>query len=231
MRRLAFLLVFGLGGASILVSLGIWQVQRLVWKQDLLARIEAEIAAPPVPLADALTPEFRRYAPVELTGQFGDGHIRMLASRKSIGPVYRIIRPFTPEGQNAILVDTGWQPQATDVVGAPRVRLTLIGNLDAPFEADGFTPAPDTGANIWFARDVPAMAEALGTDPVLVVLRVAPETVSESDWGVTPWPVDSAGIPNDHLQYAITWFSLAAIWMVMTAFFVLRPNRNSARKD
>lgn len=227
MRRLAFLLVFGLGGASILVGLGIWQVQRLAWKQELLARIEAEIAAPPVPLAEALAPEFRRYAPVELTGQFGEEHIRMLASRKSIGPVYRIIRPFTVEGQGAVLVDTGWQPQSADVEGAPRVRLTLLGNLDTPIEADGFTPGPDAASNIWFARDVPAMAEALGTDPVLVVLRDAPEI----DLGVTPWPVDSAGIPNDHLQYAITWFSLAAIWVVMTAVFVLRPNRNSARKD
>ncbi len=231
MRRLAFLLIFGLGGASILISLGIWQVQRLAWKQDLLARIEAEIAAPPMPLAAALSPEFRRYAPVELTGQFGEGYIRMLASRKSIGPVYRIIRPFAVDGQGKVLVDTGWQPQSADVVGASGMRLKLIGNLDAPIEADGFTPDPDIAANIWFARDVPAMAEALGTDPVLVVLREAPQTVSDSEWGVTPWPVDSAGIPNDHLQYAMTWFSLAAIWGLMTAFFVLRSNRNPARKD
>lgn len=227
MRRLAFLLVFGLGGASILVSLGVWQVQRLAWKEALLTRIDVEIAATPVPLADALTPTFRRYAPVELTGQFGEGHIRMLASRKSIGPVYRIIRPFQITEGSSVLIDTGWQPQAAVVAGAPLVRLTVTGNLDAPNEADGFTPAPDTASNIWFARDVPAMAATLGADPVLVVLRDAPET----DLGVTPWPVDSAGISNDHLQYAITWFSLAAIWVAMTAFFVLRPNNNSARKD
>lgn len=227
MRRLAFLLIFGLGGAAILVSLGVWQVQRLAWKKDLLARIEAEIAAAPMPLTDALSPDFRRYAPVTVTGSFGPDHIRMLASRKSIGPVYRIIRPFEVDGQGAVLVDTGWQLQAVAVPNAPKDRLTLVGNLDAPNEADSFTPAPDTAANIWFARDVPAMAAALGTAPVLVVLRDTPET----DLGVTPWPVDTVGIPNDHLQYAITWFSLAAIWLVMTGYFVLRPNRNTARKD
>ena len=231
MRRLAFLLIFGLGGAAILVSLGVWQVQRLAWKQALLSQIDTQIAAPPIPLSDALTPEFRRYAPVTITGKFDQGHIRMLASRKSIGPVYRIIRPFVVDGQGTILVDTGWQFEAAAVLAAPTTRLTLTGNLDAPNEADGFTPAPDTVSNIWFARDVPAMAQALGTDPVLVVLRDAPETVSESEWAVTPWPVDSAGISNDHLQYAITWFSLAAIWVAMSAFFVLRPYRNSARKD
>ena len=224
MGRIIFFLAIGLGGAAILISLGVWQVQRLGWKQDVLARIEAQISAAPVPLNDALEPEFQRYAPVEVTGTFGADHIRMLASRKSIGPVYRIIRPFQTEDGARVLVDTGWQPQSRDVVSAPAMRLTLLGNLDAPIETDGFTPDPDMAANIWFARDVPAMAAALGTDPVLVVLRDAPET----DLGVTPWPVDTAGIPNDHLQYAITWFSLTAIWVGMTSYFLWRTRRRSA---
>ncbi|WP_108838248.1 SURF1 family protein [Tateyamaria sp. Alg231-49] len=225
MGRLWFLLTIGLIGTVILVSLGVWQVQRLAWKQGMLARIEAQISADPVPLAEALDPEFRRYAPVEITGRFGQSHIRMLASRKTTGAVYRIIRPFRTDDGASILIDTGWQVQARDVVDAPQTRLTLTGNLDAPQEADGFTPDPDTKGNIWFARDVPAMAAALGTDPVLVVLRDAPET----DLGVTPWPVDSAGIPNDHLQYAITWFSLAVIWVGMTLYFLRRTRRPVAK--
>lgn len=226
MRGIVFLVLVGLGGAAILISLGTWQLQRLAWKQTLLAGIDAQIGAAPVPLAEALEPEFRRYAPVEIVGQFGAGHIRMLASRKSVGPVYRIIRPFVSDSGAHVLVDTGWQPQSQEVSGAPQVRLTLTGNLDAPQEADGFTPAPDTAANIWFARDVPAMAAALGTDPVLVVLREGPQT----DLGVTPWPVDTAGIPNDHLQYAITWFSLAAIWAGMTTYFLWRTRRSGTEK-
>lgn len=227
MRRLWFFLTVGVIGTGILVSLGVWQVQRLAWKQDLLTRIEAEIAADPVPLETALDPQFRRYAPVTLTGAFGEGYIRMLASRRSIGPVYRIIRPFTPEGAEPVLVDTGWSPVSQPVQGAPQVRLTLTGNLDAPIEADGMTPPPDLTENTWFARDVPAMAEALDTRPVLVVLRDAPQT----DLGVTPWPVDTAGIPNDHLQYAITWFSLATIWLAMTTYFVRRSARAPDPKD
>ncbi|WP_299554224.1 SURF1 family protein [uncultured Tateyamaria sp.] len=222
MRRLLFLMTFGLMGAGILISLGTWQVQRLSWKQDLLARIEAQISAQPVPLKEALEPSFQRYAPVEVTGAFGSEHIRMLASRRTTGAVHRIIRPFDVEGFGPVLVDTGWQMDELDVRGAPQMRLTLIGNLDAPNEADKFTPAPDIEAKLWFARDVPAMAEVLNTQPIMVVLRDAPET----DLGVTPWPVDTAGIPNDHLQYAITWFSLAAIWVLMTAYFVLRTNRS-----
>lgn len=222
MGRFVFLMTFGAIGAGILISLGIWQVQRLAWKEELLARIEAQITAPPSTLADAVDPSFQRYAPVEVSGIFGEGHIRMLASRRTTGAVHRIIRPFEVDGVGPVLIDTGWQLDDDMVGAAPQSRMTLVGNLDNPNEADSFTPAPDLDANLWFARDVPAMAQHLGTQPVLVVLREAPET----DLGVTPWPVDTAGIPNDHLQYAITWFSLAAIWVLMTAYFVLRTNRS-----
>ena len=222
MRRFLFLMTFGAIGAAILIGLGVWQVQRLAWKEALLARIEAQISADPVPLIEATQPDVVRYAPVMVTGAFGDRHIRMLASRKTTGAVHRVIRPFEIEDFGPVLVDTGWLPDEAQVPGAPEVRLTIVGNLDAPNEADGFTPEPDLARNLWFARDVPAMAQALNTQPILIVLRDAPET----DLGVTPWPVDTAGIPNDHLQYAITWFSLAAIWVLMTAYFVLRTNRS-----
>lgn len=222
MGRFLFLMTFGVMGAGILIGLGSWQVQRLAWKQDLLGQIEAQISAAPVSFKDATQPEFRRYAPVEAAGTFGETHIRMLASRKTTGAVHRIIRPFDVDGFGRVLVDTGWQPTALDVRGAPQVRLTIVGNLDNPVEADNFTPAPDIDKNLWFARDVPAMADVLNTQPIMIVLSDAPET----DLGVTPWPVDTAGIPNDHLQYAITWFSLAAIWVLMTAYFVLRTNRS-----
>ena len=222
--RLWFLLFVGVAGVAILLRLGMWQVDRLAWKQDLLARIATEISADPIDLRSAVEPEFQRYAPVTVSGQFGTDHIRMLASRKSIGPVHRIIRPFMAEDYGLILIDTGWLRASDPVPGAPQVRLTLTGNLDNPIEADRFTPAPDIDNNLWFARDVPAMARTLGTEPVMIVLRDAPET----DLGVTPWPVDTAGISNDHLQYAITWFSLALIWGAMTALF-LRHSRRSPR--
>ena len=69
----------------------------------------------------------------------------------------------------------------------------------------------------------PAMAEALNTEPVLLVLRDPPQT----DLGVTPFPVDSGAIPNDHLSYAITWFLLAAVWLGMTLYLVWRISRRA----
>lgn len=219
MGRLAFLLIFGLGGAAILISLGVWQMQRLAWKQGVIADIEARIAAPPVQLPDNLDPERDAYLPVEVTGVLGSEYLQVLVSKKGAGAGYRIIRPML-RTDGRIMVDMGFVATA-DASGLKFEEgppLTVVGNLQWPQETDNFTPAPDLDKNIWFARDVQAMAGALGTAPVLVVRRDAPQ----SGGPVSPLPVDTSAIPNDHLQYAITWFSLAAIWSLMTFFFLRR---------
>ena len=98
---------------------------------------------------------------------------------------------------------------------------TITGNLHWPDETDLFTPEPDRALNFWFARDADALSGELGAEPFLIVLR---ET-SESARPVTPLPVDTGAIPNDHLEYAITWFGLAAVWAGMTLFWIVRIAR------
>lgn len=220
MRRLAFFLIFGLGGAAILIGLGIWQVQRLAWKEGVIATIDGRIAAEPIALPTDLDVERDAYLPVQVTGVLGADYLRVLVSQKQVGAGYRIIRPMMRSGDR-IMIDMGFVAvAAADALafeeGAPAA---ITGNLQWPQETDGFTPEPDLVENIWFARDVHAMAAALGTEPILVVRRDAPQ----SGGPVTPMPVDTSAIPNDHLQYAITWFSLSAIWLAMTAIFLRRP--------
>ncbi|MGA9412385.1 MAG: SURF1 family protein [Roseobacter sp.] len=219
MGRLGFLLIFGLGGAAILISLGVWQMQRLAWKNALIADIEARIAAAPVPLPGTLDPARDAYLPVEVTGLLGPDYLQVLVSKKGAGAGYRIIRPMLRE-EDRIMVDMGFVATA-DASGLKFEEgppLTIVGNLQWPQETDSFTPAPDLNNNIWFARDVEAMADVLGTAPVLVVRRDAPQLGGP----LSPLPVDTRVIPNDHLQYAITWFSLAVIWSLMTIFFLRR---------
>lgn len=221
MRRLAFLLTFGLGGAAILISLGIWQVQRLAWKEAVITDINTRIEAEPVALPQPLDLQRDAYLPVSVTGVLGARYLRVLVSQKQIGAGYRIIRPMLREGGD-IMIDMGFvsAAEADALMFEEGPPLTIVGNLQWPQETDGFTPAPDLGDNIWFARDVDAMAEALNTDPVLVVRRDAPQLGGP----LTPMPVDTSLIPNDHLQYAITWFSLSAIWLAMTAIFLRRKS-------
>ena len=74
----------------------------------------------------------------------------------------------------------------------------------------------DLKNNIWFARDVERIASFLQTDPILIILKDS----SIKGTNITPMPIDTKHIPNDHLQYAITWFSLAIIWALMSCMFV-----------
>ncbi len=224
MRRLVFPVILGLGGAAILVALGLWQVQRLHWKEAVLAEIDNRIAADPVPLPEAPDPETDRFLPVAVEGAYLPGEALVLVSVKGLGPGYRVIAPFQTLDGRRILIDRGYIRE--DELGMPRREgeVALTGNLHWPDEVDSFTPSPDLEKGIWFARDVPALAEALQTDPVLVVLR----TTSMVDATIMPMPVTSEGIPNDHLQYAVTWFGLAAVWLAMTALLIRRNLRREA---
>ena len=215
--RLLLPLIFGLLGTVVLVGLGIWQIQRLEWKEAILADIDARITAAPVALPVQPDPQADRYLPVSVTGQLQDPTIRVLVSQKQVGAGYRIIRPMDVEGRR-IMVDLGFLPIQSPTPAHTADPVTVQGNLHWPDEVDSYTPAPDLGADIWFARDLPRMADHLGTEPVLVVARVT----SLPDSALSPLPVDTSGIPNDHLGYAVTWFGLAIVWVVMTGFFLWR---------
>ncbi|MBQ0717767.1 MAG: SURF1 family protein [Sulfitobacter litoralis] len=218
MRRTLFLLIVGLGGAAILIWLGVWQIQRLAWKEAIIADINTRIAAAPVDLPASVNRDLDAYLPVTVSGTFEQGEVHVLVSQKDVGAGYRIITPFVLEDGRRIMVDRGFAVASAKNVARSDGPATVTGNLQWPQETDSFTPEADLKGNIWFARDVPAMARTLGTQPVLLVTRSSTPPAA----GISPLPVDTARIPNDHLQYAITWFSLAAIWLGMSLFFLRR---------
>lgn len=211
-RRLVFPLLLGLVGCGILLSLTFWQIQRLGWKEAILSDIEARIYAAPIRLADAANAE--RYTPVALSGTLGSDYVRVLVSRKQIGPGFRIIGSLDT-GTRRVLVDLGFvrDGQPVPTLGG---QVRVIGNLDSPSEIDSYTPAPDLEKNLWFARDVPALAEALNTEPTFIAAR---EDVVA---GIEAMPLSVETIPNDHAQYALTWFLLALIWAGMTGLLIWR---------
>ena len=220
--RIVFLLFVGLGGAAVLISLGVWQVQRLAWKEGVLAEIEASILAAPVEVPDA-PDEADRYLSVLAEGVLGEEELHVLASAKQFGAGYRLIRAFDL-GDRRVMVDLGMvRPEGKDAE-RPGGEMRVFGNLHWPDEVDSFTPENNLAGNIWFAREVDVMAEALGTEPVLIVARETSPAVP----GVFAFPVDTSGIPNDHLGYAATWFGLAAVWLSMAGLFLYRSRRKTA---
>ena len=222
MRRTIFILIIGLIGIAVLLSLGIWQVQRLAWKEGILAEIDAKIEGAPSALPLSPTVQAHKYQPIEVSGRFLDTRIRVLVSQKLIGAGYRIIQPFQTDGR-VILVDRGFVKidQTEDLRND---QATILGNLHWPEEVDQYTPEPDLTRDIWFARDVPKLAAALNADPILVIAR----EITPSSEKVSPIPISSSGIPNDHLQYAITWFSLVAVWAGMSGLFLFGTRRRKS---
>ena len=217
MKRYLFPLIIGIVGCAILVTLGVWQLRRLDWKQGMLAEIQSSIDAPAVPLPAQVDPSMK-YMPVTVRGTTTGAEIDVLSGTKEQGGGYQIVSRFITDDGRAIMVDRGFVPQELRHVDRPPVRLQITGNLHWPAEQSSSTPRPNLDENIWFARDVPAMAQVLGTEPVLVVASL----VRGDAQNVEPIPVAIEGIPNNHLSYAVQWFMLAATWAGMTVALIWR---------
>lgn len=213
----------GIAGVAVLVSLGLWQLNRLGTRLAQIAQIEARIGAPPGPLPDRPDPEGDRFRPVEVAGAFTGEAVHVLSALPRVGPGSRVIAVLeTAEGRR-LLVDRGFLPEARraglPLGGAARVT----GNLDWPRDADAATPAPDLGRNLWFSRAPGPIAAHLGTEPVLIV---AAQVQGEAAAGGLPVPQPlGIDIRNNHLEYAITWFLLALTWAVMSLYLLWRLRR------
>ncbi|MHA6266393.1 SURF1 family protein [Aliiroseovarius sp. CAU 1755] len=207
---------------AVFVGLGNWQLDRLAWKEAVLAQIEAQISAPPVPLPEDPDPIRDKYLPVIVRGNVNPEELHVLVSSRDYGAGFRIIQPFTlaNTGQR-IMIDRGFVPVGDKLKLRSGGDMTVTGNLHWPDERDDYTPANDAAKNYWYAREVEVLAEALDTDPILVV------AASSTDPDILPMRVTTEGIPNDHLEYAMTWFLMAATWVMMTGFALWRMKRRT----
>ena len=221
MNRAFAAALLGLVGTGVLIALGVWQVQRLEWKEGIIARLESRLAAEPAALPAEPDPAEDDFLRVRVEGRLGDQALYVLTSRRGEGAGYRVIAPLETAAGRRILVDLGFLPDAMRNGPFPGsgAEARVTGALYWPDEVDGFTPEPDRTERLWFARDLAPMAEALGTEPLLVVAEA-------HDLGEWPMPLRlGIDVPNNHLQYALTWFSLALIWAVMSALLVRRERR------
>jgi surfeit locus 1 family protein len=220
-KRMIVPALFGIVGVAVLLWLGAWQMQRLAWKQDFIARIEARIDAAPVALPKDPQPARDKFLSVAVSGRIVGPEVHVLASREVYGAGYKVITAFVTDDGRRVLLDRGFIATTAKNAPRPAKSLNVTGNLHWPDETDGYTPAPDLKENIWFARDVDALAKALNTEPVLIM------AATDTGDGVEPYPLSSAAVPNDHLQYAITWFLLAAVWFGMTVYLLSRIKRKT----
>ena len=204
-------------GIAILIGLGVWQVKRLHWKEALLAKIAALEAAAPIPVNQALAGGVASQDLdfVRVTATCPDiettPYLKLYAVREVAG--FRLITPCALSGgpYRTILVDRGFvaQDQAQTLKAGQGRKLDqpIVGVLRKGDVRNFLTPANTPAQGLWYWRDVPAMAAALGVRdaaPTFLML----EKPAPQGFGPTPAPIP-ADIPNNHLQYALTWFGLA----------------------
>jgi surfeit locus 1 family protein len=202
-----------------LIALGTWQVERRAWKLDLIARVDARIHAAPVPAPFhsriGKQDEYRR---VIASGRFIAGKDALVQASTIRGPGWWVMTPLaTPEG--TLLINRGYVPTRKSPA-LPSGPVTITGLLRLSEPGGGFLRSNDPGANRWYSRDVAAIARWNGvpTQPYFVDAEAGPETPGQPIGGLTV-----VTFTNNHLGYAITWYTLA----MMTAgafFFWLRSD-------
>ena len=201
-------------GIVILIGLGVWQVQRLHWKEGLLAQIAALQSAPPQPLdgvlrraADGLDIDYVRVR--EACPDIETAPYLRLYSVKDGYAGWRIIAACRLSGgpYGAILVDRGFIAQGLTLTAGQTLAAPITGILRRGDTRNFVTPPNDPARNLWYGRDIAAMAQALGVSrPAPTYLMLEQPAPPAGGPTIAPLPTD---IPNNHLQYAITWFGLA----------------------
>jgi surfeit locus 1 family protein len=208
---LAILTAIGVALIAVFLSLGVWQLQRRVWKLHLIATVEARLKAPPIS-APSVASAADAYTPVTAEGRFrndGETYVQAVTER---GPGFWVLTPLiTP--RFTVLVNRGFVPaekRADHNRPAGLVRVTGLIRVTEPGGA--FLRSNDPVADRWYSRDVPAIAGAKRLGPVAPYFIDADATPNPGGYPVGGLTV--VAFRNSHLSYALTWFALAILTLV-----------------
>ncbi len=206
---------------ALTVGLGVWQLQRLAWKTALLADIDRAEAARAIRLPPVPTP----FTKVEVTGHFRDdlaayygADVRPTPSGPAMGA--QLITPLERPGGDPVLVDRGWVPEGAAIPPSPD-QVMVIGYVRPPEHPSWFTGTDNPAKHRFYELDPAAIGAALGMS------QVAPFTlVALGSPNAVPAPAQTLPRPpNDHLSYAVTWFSLAICLLGVFAVYARKALR------
>lgn len=221
----------------VMLGLGTWQMQRLAWKEDLVHRVEQRLHAAPIPLPPTIAdPEALEFRPVTVTGRFLNDKELLLVARPRQGQAgYELLTPLqrpAEDGGGVVLVNRGFLPMDKRAPASrPESRVegpvTVTGLVRLPQPAGWLQPGNRPGAESWMRLDPPAMAASAGLEtvaPLAVEMSPDPARGNAPQTGVLNGIQPLVELPNNHRQYAFTWYSLAATLVVV---YVLSQRRRT----
>ncbi len=201
-------------GIAVLCGLGLWQLQKLAWKEALLAEVTARAGAQPIALAAALAADDDAgdidFVKVAASGTYLPAETKFIIQTFDAGPGWQVVTPFESSDGIFVLVDRGVVPDTMRAtVATPAEPVELLGIVRRHGAGRGpFTPDNDDARNIWYWWDVPAM---LALSNIPADLKVAPFVLQllpvEGDASFPRPQRPDAALRGNHLQYAIAWFA------------------------
>ncbi|OAA75150.1 Surfeit locus 1 [Akanthomyces lecanii RCEF 1005] len=223
-------------------ALGTWQVQRLGWKTDLIAKFEDRLVREPLPLPPHIDPsaihdfDYRR---VVATGRLRHDQEMLIGPRMRDGQDgYMVVTPLERKDGSTILVNRGWiskkhRDQRSRPQGLPAGEVTVEGLLREPWKKNMFTPdnRPDKGE--FYFPDVKQMAELTGAQPVWVEATMEPEYIRMMEYEARGIPFGRAAevnLRNNHAQYIFTWYALSVATSVMMFLVMKKPASDIVRR-
>ncbi|GAB4169692.1 MAG: SURF1 family protein [Rickettsiaceae bacterium] len=221
-------LIITMVGVFILILLGNWQLKRLIQKNHFIATIENNIATPAQPIHQN-SEQLKPYSKVAVTGKFLSGKNVFLYGRRSASPEkdgYYILSAFEAENGQVYLVSRGWIPQSIKNNPGEYFNQEIADQIEAitlPEETKGFmVPDNDNDHNIWFTIDLKMAKEVLGvTEDKYYLMQINSTSLPI---GAKPLSTTHLNkVRNDHLEYAITWYSLAVCLLIV--FFIYQKKR------
>lgn len=243
-RSATTLVILGVVAAAIfagLCALGTWQVHRLAWKRALIAQVEQRAHAPATPAPGraewaGLTSGNAEYRRVSATGVFQYDRQTLVQAATELGSGYWVMTPLQLAGGGTVLVNRGfvlpeWRKGQGQADGSqPPAQASVTGLLRMGEPGNGFLRNNDPAANLWYSRDLPAIAAARGLTDVAPYFIDADAAGAERDARKAPiGGLTALAFPNNHLVYAITWYALAAM-VLAGAFIFAREEKRSRRK-
>ena len=237
-RGIVFPTAVAVTGCAVLIALGVWQLERRAWKDSLTAALSERIAAAPQslppparwPSLDAQRDEFRR---VTFTAEFQPGQEALVYATTSAlrpdvkGYGYWVFAPARLPGGDIVVVNRGFVPADRKDAAShapPSGSVAIAGLMRWPEARGLFTPADDPRGNVWYVRDPAAIAAAKNWGAV-APFHVDMEAPPPPGGLPRVAPIASVRLPNNHFQYALTWFGLAAALAGVYLVWLTRQRR------
>ena len=230
-----------------LLGLGVWQLERRTLKHELIARVEAGLKAPPqdLPAQDQwphLSPQSYELRKVQVAGRFlheREAYLYMLSAAepgRDPTPGYGVITPLLLDSGGVLLVHRGYVAMskldpASRIAGQSSGRVTVTGLLRSSEKRSWFSPDDQIAKKLFYTRNLPVISHALqlpfaGSGPLAPFMLEADETPNAGGWPKgKPAQID---LPDNHLSYALTWFSLALGVMILFTVWFRQNNAPAA---